>query len=845
VTRCTKTPSQAIQPNTRGRFRWAACQLDVLEDCLDYRTLNKALTSLPKTLDETYSRIIARIRDEHKAYAVRILQFLAFSNRPLSIEETVDVIAVDTEAEPHFDPSNRMPDPREISHYCSSLVVVVPTASGNMLQLAHFSVQEYLISDRLDSDTALYFQKWTASATIAQVCLAYLLQFEQELPPQEVQAKFPLAQYSACSWIDHAAVAERDDNHLRSLIERFYCFKEASYRVCYSLHRPDRRWMDFETIASSTPASPLYYAAFGNLPKTVEMLLDKGADVNAQGGDYGNALQAASSEGHEQVVKLLLNKGADVNAQGGDYDNALCAASSKGHEQVVGLLLKKGANVNTQGGYYGNALQAASSKGNEQVVKLLLNKGADINVQGGRYSNALQAASSEGHEQVVKLLLNKGADVNPQGGSYSNALCVASSRGHEQVVRLLVEKGANINAQGIGYSNALCAASSKGHEQVVKLLLNKGAEVNAADEEGWTPLHAASFGGHEELAKLLVEKGADAKAVDKNGWTPLHLASSRGLEELAKLLIDKGADVEAAANNGGTPLHLASFGGHEELAKLLVEKGADTKAVDKNGWTPLHSASFGGHEELAKLLVEKGADAKAVDKNGWTPLHSASSRGHEELSKLLIEKGADVEAAANDGGTPLHTSLLYGHVHVIRLLLDKDGETCRHDNLGRSLFFYAVRGGLEAFNLLRDRRMHINQTDCYGSTLLSVAVRYGHEELVNQLLAIPDIDCTLEDNFGRSALWWARKQNYVGIVERLLEYSKTRGLDLGVLEAETGEAAVFLAESRTCDVCLSTIQEYCYHCTDCNGGNFDICPECQELGAHCLNEVHVLLKAGN
>ena len=48
------------------------------------------------------------------------------------------------------------------------------------------------------------------------------------------------------------------------------------------------------------------------------MLLDKGAEVNAQGGGYGNALQAASSGGHETVVQMLLDKGAEVNAQGGD-----------------------------------------------------------------------------------------------------------------------------------------------------------------------------------------------------------------------------------------------------------------------------------------------------------------------------------------------------------------------------------------------------------------------------------------------------------------------------------------------------------------------------------------------
>ena len=108
----------------------------------------------------------------------------------------------------------------------------------------------------------------------------------------------------------------------------------------------------------------------------VGLLLDKGAEVNAQGGRYGNALQAASRGGHKQVVKMLLDKDADVNAQGGEYGNALQAASLRGHEQVVKMLLNKDADVNAQGGYYGNALQAASEGGHEQVVKMLLNAGA-------------------------------------------------------------------------------------------------------------------------------------------------------------------------------------------------------------------------------------------------------------------------------------------------------------------------------------------------------------------------------------------------------------------------------------------------------------------------------------
>jgi len=89
-----------------------------------------------------------------------------------------------------------------------------------------------------------------------------------------------------------------------------------------------------KSITQMTLENNALSAAFsGGGKEVVRMLLENGADVNAQGGQYGNALQAASCGGHQEVVQILLEKGADVNAQGGEYGNALHAASSRGHKR--------------------------------------------------------------------------------------------------------------------------------------------------------------------------------------------------------------------------------------------------------------------------------------------------------------------------------------------------------------------------------------------------------------------------------------------------------------------------------------------------------------------------------
>ncbi|KAE8371840.1 Pfs, NACHT and ankyrin domain protein [Aspergillus bertholletiae] len=378
-----------------GMFRWATCQLDILQKCLDLRMLRQSLGSLPNTLQETYARILAGIDEDYRLYAIRLLQFLTYSERPLTIQEAVDVIVVDPSGDPTFDSKLRMPEPRDILKICSSLVSLVTRQLDGKtimeLQLAHFSVQQYLKSDKInaafpDKRTGVdmifqtEFTEIRARGCITRVCLAYLSQFREKLPAQEIRLNFPLAQYSAQYWMDHARPAETEDG-IQEMILNFLLQKGDSYTVWGTLFNPDYPWMADPSRYGKMPPA-LYYAALAGLKNTVEAMLEKEANINTQGGEYGNALQAASDNGNKEIVQLLLEKGADVNARGGRYGNALQAASNNGDKEIVQLLLEKGADVNAQGGWYGSALQAASDNGDKGIVQLLLEKGADVNAQG-------------------------------------------------------------------------------------------------------------------------------------------------------------------------------------------------------------------------------------------------------------------------------------------------------------------------------------------------------------------------------------------------------------------------------------------------------------------------------
>ena len=629
------------------------CQFKALESCPESDDLlSRLLDSLPRSLDATYERMLLNIPPASAEYAQRMLTFLCCAKRPLKAPELIDGIAVELGDAPKLNPRRRLKSIDAIKQVCPGLIEVDEQADGKpaIIRIAHFSVQEYLESDRIRQHEAASFGVTgpKAHASVAAMCLTYLMEPALLNPEQEVH--YPLAPYAASFWHKHFHDGDQDIPHHYAL------------RLFQSTGGGFENWIRINSSISKTSSrmtlQPIFYASLLGLDSVLaELLRQKPTQklVNERTETYGNALLAASICGHEAVVKRLFDWGADVNVQGGPHGNALQAALVNGHIAVVRQLLNKGADVDEQGGHYENALQAASSRGYTAIVKQLLDKGANVNVRGGLYGNALQAASANGHTAVIKQLLDKGANIDVQGGLGGNALHAALIRGHTAVVRQLLDKGADVNVQGGHYGNALQAASVNGHIAVVRQLLDRGANVNAQSGHYGCALQAASANGHVTVVGQLLDSGANVNAQSGYYGCALQAASAKGHVAVVRQLLDRGANVNAHSRRHGSALQAASASGHGAVVGQLLDGGANVNAPGLSG-SALETACWKGHGAIVEQLLDAGADVNMS--NGEyrpSPLDIALRYSHKAIVEQLLQKGAK---AGRQGERGSHRSML-------------------------------------------------------------------------------------------------------------------------------------------------------------------------------------------
>ena len=466
------------------RFRWVFCQLETLRYCLP-QSVRHTLNELPESLDDTYERVMMEIKRANQSHTYRMLQCLTVAIRPLRVAELAELLAFDFEKGkggiPKLNSDWRWEDHEQaVLSTCSSLVTVVPNDGVPVVQFSHFSVKEFLMSDRLATSrrdiSQYHISLEDANSLLAQASLAVLLR-DPDINTHADSA--PLAEYAAEHWVTHAQVKNVASRLLDGMKDLFDPDKPY-FNAWVLLHNIDADIYSPNAPDSEPGARPLYYAALCGFHELMEHLtLKYPQGAYARSGNCGTALHAASYGGHLQIVQSLLRHGVGVDVQDYRDRTPLSFASRTGHCDIIRCLLEHGVNVALSNVDHDTPLTLAAFYGQVNALRVLLEHGADVDSR-DRY----------GRTPLHDLIWG--------GESYKGD--------RPEIAQLLLKHGANVNAQDNEHRTALYLVVSQRPDalDILRILLDHGADADAKQRDGLTPLQLSLKRGHEEVTQLLM-----------------------------------------------------------------------------------------------------------------------------------------------------------------------------------------------------------------------------------------------------------------------------------------------------------------------------------------------------
>ena len=478
------------------------------------------------------------------------------------------------------------------------------------------------------------------------------------------------------------------------------------------------------SVYDSAGWQPIHHAVKSGNREIVKLLIEYGADVNAQIKDSQGerSLHLAARAGNEEIILDLVAAGArpdladnngilpmyyaenisalfvDSSANSVGTSFARVNDSSDGdrsrnlYEQLGALsisdefLLLSPAKKNKETEKADK--QAAGRLSSEECDQRLLNTllrgdlekaqlcyvgGADINFRDAFGNQPIHHVVNQGVIPTLEWLLVHGADINAQDRDGNRPVRIAALREHAQVAQWLIRQGARCDDrddqkpeveketdQPFFYENSVCLLPSSKNEVLISAVKR----------------------GKIKRVQNALAAGAHINAQDSNGQTSLHHAVRAGRLDIVGWLIKHGAQVESRDTTGQEPIHEAVYRGHLEIVQLLVEHGAQVDARDDLKRSSLHLAALGGHLEVVQWLVEHGASIHAQDNDGLQPLHWAAYDGHLEVVKWLVDHGAAINAQDKTGWQPLHWAAVKAHLEVVKWLVEHGAPINAQDNDG-------------------------------------------------------------------------------------------------------------------------------------------------------------------
>uniref|UniRef100_A0A667Y5B2 non-specific serine/threonine protein kinase n=1 Tax=Myripristis murdjan TaxID=586833 RepID=A0A667Y5B2_9TELE len=292
-------------------------------------------------------------------------------------------------------------------------------------------------------------------------------------------------------------------------------------------------------------------------------------DVNQPNKHGTPPLLIAAGCGNIQIIEVLMRKGAEIQAHDKSGANAVYYAARHGHVETLKFLHEKKCPLDVQDKCGETALHVAARYGNVDVVSYLCSIHANPDLSDREQETPLHCAAWHGYSAVARALCQAGCHVDARNREGESPLLTASARGFRDIVECLIEHKADLEATDKDGHTALHLAVRRCQVEVVRCLLRQHCNLDQHDRHGNTPLHIACKDGNLPIVMAICNAKASLDLPNKYGRTPLHLAANNGGLEVVRHLCLAGANIDAVTNDGKTAEDLAASEHHEHIVGLL------------------------------------------------------------------------------------------------------------------------------------------------------------------------------------------------------------------------------------------------------------------------------------
>ena len=486
--------------------------MDYLCELTNDAARRKALNSLPPTLSATYERILRRVNNSSndvQKLVQRCLRWIVHSKRKLSIAELCEAISINND-DITLD-REAVPEEDEILRRCSSLIRKSASTSG--LELAHYTVKEFLMSVNRDSDSEFgvyHIGPKYDDSEMAVTCLTYLSLYDfagcgmadMEMLDQRA-TEFAFRHYAVTNWAYHAR-SHLTNADVYSLAKKLLDPSKPNIFLSWAQEFFYWKLGDREDYSFFSGSNPLHYAAMLALPEICSWLLGCGCEVDDDS-EFGRPLHCA-------IIGAQVLEGPSHKGPWWSFLARLPVDDISTHQvSTVRAILKAGANPNN---YYHlhdcrvSPLHLVVFLNNRTLYRELIQHGAIFDEGTAEF---LRDWSKDDLEQFQAL-----ASITDQFAAPETL-----------APRFLTSVPTRTIA--VDSSSSLRFAAEFGQLGIVKNILQDGRVIiDAVDEStGRTSLHHAAKAGHVEIVQRLLECGADCNAKDMKSKTSLHYSVKR------------------------------------------------------------------------------------------------------------------------------------------------------------------------------------------------------------------------------------------------------------------------------------------------------------------------------